>query len=387
MNLEKSANHSHRDFTRPQLVLLGAGHAHLEVIRFARSVTRRGFALTVVAPGPFWYSGLATGVLGGMYPAEEDQIDVARMVEEAGGCFICGQATAILPTYRTIELTEGPPLCYDVLSLNLGSEVPTWRVEGLAEHAIAVKPISNLLRLRDEVSRRLAEDRGSIPLRIVIVGGGATACEVAGNLHGLTERAGGKAAITLVAGDDRLMASWSERAGESVLKSLTGRGISILLGSPARRVEQGLVVTAQGSKIPFDVLVAAIGLVPPRLIIASGLRTDKDGGLLVDEYLRSVGAPAIFGGGDCIALQGHTLPRVGVHAVSQASILRHNLMAALEGRPEWAFRRFRPQQEVLQILNLGDGTGLAAHGDWLWHGKLALQLKDLIDRRYLATYR
>src|SRR5947209_4469363 len=59
-----------------RVVLLGAGHAHLDAIRHARSFTRRGFDLTVVAPGPFWYSGLATGMLGGEYAPEDDQIDV-----------------------------------------------------------------------------------------------------------------------------------------------------------------------------------------------------------------------------------------------------------------------------------------------------------------------
>ena len=62
-------------------VLLGAGHAHLDAIRHARSFTSRGFELVVVAPGPFWYSGLATGMLGGEYSPEEDQVDVARLVE------------------------------------------------------------------------------------------------------------------------------------------------------------------------------------------------------------------------------------------------------------------------------------------------------------------
>jgi hypothetical protein len=63
------------------------------------------------------------------------------------------------------------------------------------------------------------------------------------------------------------------------------------------------------------------------------------------------------------------------------------LIAALQGRPEAAFRAFHPQRRFLQILNMGDGTGLAARGHWVWHGKLTLRLKDWIDRRFVATHR
>jgi NADH dehydrogenase FAD-containing subunit len=370
-----------------RVVLLGAGHAHLDLVRHAGSFTRRGFELTVVAPGPFWYSGLATGMLGGTYAPAEDQIDVAGLVQRGGGRFVHDCVKAIDPQSRTITLRSGPALPYDVTSLNLGSEVPTWTVPGLAERAIAVKPIANLARLRDEVSSRLGVAGRDRPVRIAVIGGGATACEIAGNLRGLIERADGAAEVTLIAGGDRLMDSWTEEAAAVAGESLARRGVAIHLRSPALRVEDGLVIVADGARIPFDLLVAANGLVPPRLIRATGLPTDEKGGMLVDEHLRSVAAPAVFGGGDCIALEGHDLPKVGVHAVRQAPILRHNLLAALEGRPAWAYRSFRPQASVLQIMNLGDGTGLAARGRWLWHGALALKLKDRIDRRFLASYR
>ena len=369
------------------VVLLGAGHAHLEAIRFAGSFARRGCQFVVVAPGPYWYSGMATAMLGGACSADDDRIDVARMVERGGGRFVCDRAEAIDLANRVVSLSTGASLCYDLLSLSLGSEVPTWRVPGLTEHAIAVKPINNLLLLRDQVSAQVAGASSDRPVRIVVIGGGATACEVAGNLHGLAARSGGQASITLVARGDRLLTTWSQGASAIAVESLTRRGVDVQFGSPVSRVETGLVFKADGSRVPYDLLVAATGLVPSRLIRESGLPTDAVGGLRVDEHLRSLGHPEVFGGGDCIALDGHDLARVGVHGVRQAPILRHNLLAALEGRPPWAYRQFRPQAHVLQILNLGDGTGLASRGGWLWHSKLVLRLKNRIDHNYLASYR
>jgi NADH dehydrogenase FAD-containing subunit len=372
---------------RSRLVLVGAGHAHLDAIRRAHSFTRRGFSLTVVAPGPFWYSGLATGMLGGEYAPEDDQVDVERLVHRGGGRFVRDRALAIDPRARTVGLESGATIPYDVVSLNPGSEVPTWTIPGLDGRGIAVKPIENLLRLRELVTSRLAGSTAEHPVRLIVIGGGATACEVAANLCALAQRTGGRANITLIARGDRLMRSWPEGAGATVSDSLEARGVTIRLGSPAARVDDGRVVTADGSAIAYDVLVAANGLVASRLVGATGLPTDESGALLVDELLRSIADPRVFGGGDCVAPCGRNLPRVGVYGVRQAPILRHNLMAALEGRPPWAYRSFRPQKNFLQIMNLGDGTGLAAWGPWSWHGRPALLLKDQIDRGFVASRR
>jgi len=105
-----------------RVVLLGAGHAHLHVARHAATFTERGHELLVVAPGPFWYSGLATGMLGGDYPPELDQVDVESLVISAGGRFIQGSVVRVDPASRLVHLEAGEPVSYDVLSVNLGSD-------------------------------------------------------------------------------------------------------------------------------------------------------------------------------------------------------------------------------------------------------------------------
>ena len=382
---------------RKRVVLLGAGHAHLEAIRKAGAFTRRGIDLIVVAENPYWYSGLATGMLGGSSEPEDDQIDVAALVERGGGTFLDDRVTAIDPASKMVERASGPPLSYGVLSLGLGSEVPLESVEGLAERVagadrsvVAAKPIPNLWRLRQEVEAQLERARQDgeprAPIGIVVIGGGVTACEIAANVLGLIEREGaaGLATVTLLAREARLVASWPARAARIVAASLRRRGATICAGTTAAQLQDNAVVTTDGRRVPYDIVVAALGLRPSRWIGSAGLPTSPQGALLVDECLRSVGDPDVFGGGDCIAIGDCELPRVGVYGVRQAPILAHNLLATLEG---WPLRRFRPQRRFLLIMNLGDGTALAVRDGWCWHGRLALWLKDWIDRRYVAKYR
>ena len=49
-------------------------------VRTAResAVTDRGYEFVLIAPGDFWYSGLATGMLGGRYPPSLDRIERSR---------------------------------------------------------------------------------------------------------------------------------------------------------------------------------------------------------------------------------------------------------------------------------------------------------------------
>jgi NADH dehydrogenase FAD-containing subunit len=369
---------------RRRAVLLGAGHAHLETLRQSGRFTRRGHELVLVAPGPFWYSGLATGMLGGTYPPDLDRVDVAALVARGGGRFIRGRATGIDVAARRVHLEDGPSLRYDALSLNLGSEVPVADVPGLAEHGIAVKPIENLWRLRRELEERLPSATSGRPLRLVVIGGGATACEVAANARRRADDLDGAAEVTVLARGERLHEHVARRAAEGLLRSLRRRGVRVELGAAVERIEPGCALLADGRRFPFDLLVPAIGLVPSPLVRATGLPTDGAGALLVDESLRSVADPAVLGGGDCVAWPGRSLAKVGVYAVREAPILCHNLLATLEGRPP---RRFRPQRRFLLILNLGDGTGLASWGPLHWRGRLAFWLKDRIDRRFLARYR
>jgi NADH dehydrogenase FAD-containing subunit len=369
--------------TRPKrAVLVGAGHAHLDALKHAGRFTSRGFELVLVAPGDFWYSGLATGMLGGLYSPGLDRVDVGALIARGGGRFVRDSVVRIDPAARTLTLASGDSIDYDAVSLDVGSRVPTERIPGLADHATAVKPIANLDGLRRELEPRFATASPASPVRLAIVGDGPTACEVAGNARRLADDRGGALAVTVLAAADRLLPKLG-RAAECVSESMGRRGVRVRTGARVSRVEAGVAHLDDGSMERFDLLIAAIGLVPPDLARGSGLPVDESGAMRVDACLRSVADPTILGGGDCVAFPGRDLAKVGVYAVRQAPVLTHNLLACLEGR---APRRFRPQRRFLLILNLGDGTGLATWGPLHWQGRAAFWLKDRIDRRFLSRY-
>ncbi|HSO06489.1 MAG TPA: FAD-dependent oxidoreductase [Pelomicrobium sp.] len=367
---------------RPRVLLVGAGHAHLHVARNARRFAERGIELTLVDPGRLWYSGMATGMLGGLYAPEEDQIDPCPVIESQGGRFVLDRVVGIDRGARRVELASGTSIGYDVVSFNIGSRIaadPAWL--GL-ERVWTVKPIPELAMARSRVESLLAANAGDA-LRAVVVGGGATGCEVAANLDGLARRHGRRAAVTVVDGAYRLLAGYPAGAARTLRRRFRRRGIETVLGDPAVVVRQGEAQLESGRRLPWDVLVVAIGLKPAALAARLGLPVNDEGALRVSAALTSVADDRVFAVGDCAALEGHRLPKLGVFGVRQAPVLLENLLARAAGAP---LAHYRPQRVYLSILNLGDGSALAAWGPFYWTAPWCMRWKEKLDRRFVERY-
>lgn len=360
---------------KPTIAFAGGGHAHLYSLRRAAELTARGFDVVLVNPSPYlYYSGMATGVVSGLYDPEETRIDVRRLVESGGGRFVEGRVTGV--SSGELSLAGGDSIPFDLASFNLGSETPD---RGVTEEAvIPVKPVENAVRLRDRV-RALAKSGGRA--QVLVAGGGAAGCEVAANLLAL---AGDGIQLTLAEAGERLLFESPPRAGGLMRRFLEERGAEVLSGSPVERTGPG-VARAGGRELHYDLFVSAVGLAPKSVFLDSvrsgvDLLTGADGGLWVDRCLRSVSDPRLFGGGDSVAFRGEPLPRLGVFAVRQAPVLFHNLQAALRREP---LKSYEPQRRYLYILNLGDGTGLGVYGSLVYRGRAALALKHRIDSRFV----
>jgi NADH dehydrogenase FAD-containing subunit len=361
---------------RKHLILIGGGHAHMELLLHLEDFVRQGHRVTVVSPTAYqYYSAMGTGLLGGLYQPQETRFHIRKMVEERGGIFREDKVIGLEAASHRLKLLSGLDLSYDLASFNIGSEVETTGLEINCDRVLPVKPISNLFRAR-QLLLALPEKK---PLRLLVAGGGPSGVEIAGNLRRLLPAAG----ITLISGS-RLLRSFPGKMARHACRSLEQRSISIREGLKVLSFRERRAALADGSSLGYDLAFLAIGLKPPSLFSAAGLATGKNNGLLVDSFLRSINHPEIFAGGDCIDFQSQELAKVGVYAVRQGPLIRHNLQAVLAGgEPQ---QQFKPQKKFLLILNLGDSTGLLGRGRWIWHGHLAYLLKDRIDRRFMKKY-
>lgn len=365
---------------RQRLVLAGAGHTHLYLFSRLNRLIQHGIDVTVVSPGPFRYSGMAPGVLGGRYRPGDYEVDAARLVQNGGGTWMEDAVTGIDRTAARVTLASGQTLGFDALSLNIGSEVPLEKVPGAAESAVPVKPVSGFARLRQQV-----RNAAGVQTRVsaVVVGGGPAGCEAAANLDACLETCAVKGSVSLVSSSRNLLSGYAPRAQQVITRYLEKRGIEILTGVRVRQVDGGRVMLDNSSELDADFVVMATGISPPRVIAGSDLAVAEDGALRVNEFLQHVEDERIFGGGDCIRFDAFPLARVGVYAVREAPVLMHNLRAFLGGD---ALMRFEPQRRFLLILNLGDGNGLLMWRRLVLKGRWVFAFKEWLDRRFIGAY-
>jgi NADH dehydrogenase FAD-containing subunit len=363
-----------------QLVLVGAGHAHLSTFLNLHHFVRRGYRPLVISPHPHYtYSGMGPGVLSGIYRAEQGRIHIQRLVELRGARFLAGTVQEIDPGKTRLVLSDGRKIDYDVVSFNIGSRVPVHFFRPLEGRWITAKPIDNFPVARRQLLELLRSTRNP---QLLVIGGGPAGVEISGNLARLLRDTGSDGRITLVAGT-RLLKIFSARARKLAAKSLRRRGIRILEGNRVTAIEEGAALLQDGQRLATDYTIIASGVQLSDLFRDSGLPVGPAGGLLVNPYLQCVDRPEIFGGGDCIDFEEQPLTKIGVVAYRQNPTLLHNLRAALDGAP---LRAFQPRAVYTLMFNLGDGTALYIRGGFSWTGRLAFSLKNRIDRRFMERH-
>jgi selenide,water dikinase len=372
-----------------RLVLVGGGHAHLEVLRLA---ARRPFdaELVLVSPGPAQlYSGMMPGQLHGAYRERDLTVDLPALCRRARARFVEAAAERVDggPGGAAVHLGGPPALDATHVSLDVGS-LPAGldAVPGAGAHALAVRPLARWRALVARVDALCAEGAAAGPLAACVVGGGAAGVELACALHARTRAAGRAPEVAVVEGGARLLPGWGASAAR-VRRALERRGVRVLTGRAVTAVDAEGVTLAGGERLPSAATVWVAGAAAPPLVRASGLPADGRGYLRVDATLRAADGRPVWGAGDCVALDGADwVPRAGVYAVREAPVLAHNLRAALDGG---APRRFVPQRRYLAALDTADGRAFLRRGGvpFAVHARWALRLKRAIDERFVARYR
>ena len=181
---------------RHDLVLVGGGHTHVQVLRAWAMRPVPGVRLTVVVDRPeAVYSGMVPGFVAGQYRREDLEIDVRPLALRAGARFIVTPAVGLDPRERLIHLAGRPPLRYDTAAFDVGSTVAGLALPGVREHALASRPIGRFVEHVEALVAR-ARERGRC--RLVAVGAGAGGVELAFAFRARLEREGVREASVLL---------------------------------------------------------------------------------------------------------------------------------------------------------------------------------------------
>ena len=372
-----------------RLLLVGGGHAMLPLVKHADEWIRRGIEVTLLDEwDTLYYSGMVPEYLGGVYTAEEVQIDLGRLCAESGVTFRRGRAES-LSLDKIVVTEDGDAIEFDLVVFDIGSVTPHRKA---ADGAVLTKPLHHIEKLEQFVRSVLAAADST--QRVVVVGGGAAGVEVLLNLTARTRAVRPDALrFSLVEPSDRLLPGFPAGMQRDVQRRLEERGVTLHLGARAELVEEGHVLLHDGTRLAADRVLWATGTTGPPLFRDVGLPVDDDGFLRVADTLQCPAAPWLFAAGDCAALASHPdLRKIGVHAVKQGPTLRSNVTAALDALQaghalaDADLQTFTPYPVAPLILSTGEPTGLWASGRFWLRGGSILRLKHFVDRRWMGRY-
>ena len=309
------------------IVIIGGGHGGSQV---AASLRAEGYAgpLTLVTAEreiPYQRPPLSKAFLKDpkhdLLPLRPESFYVKNAVDLRLGA----EAVAIDRREGRVQLTDGGAIAFARLVLAPGAR-PRWpRIDGL--------DLDGVFALRNAEDARRLRTRLHSASDVVVVGGGFIGLEIAG-----TARLLGKT-VTVLEAVDRLMGRVvAPEISRHFLELHRGWGSHVRLDTPVGRIvgEGGRVVaveTAAGKRIPADIAVIGIGVLP-NVELAERAGIALDNGILVDDFMVTR-APEILAIGDCVNFHHWDLARsVRLESVQNAVDQGKTAAATLLGRRE-----------------------------------------------------
>ena len=171
--------------------------------------------------------------------------------------------------------------------------------------------------------------------------------------------------------------------GKRLLRILAERGLELIAGEAATRIEANAVHLASGDKLEADMIITATGAAAAAWPRAAGLACEERGFILVNDNLQSTSHPQVFAAGDCATMINFSRPKSGVYAVRGGPPLVNNLRRFLTEKP---LKNYTPQTRSLYLLSTGDRYAIASWGSFTWEGGWVWRWKDWIDRGFVKKY-
>ena len=236
--------------------------------------------------------------------------------------FIEDSASRIDPENRRVYLSSGrSPVAYDVLLYAVGSGQASPRVP---DGAYGFGNAESATRLRGRLARL---GQGAT---VSIVGAGLTGIELAAEVA----QQHPQLHIRLIS-RGTIAGDLSASGARAVRDRLSVLGVDMVEHADVQRCDNSTVSTSDGITLPSDCTVWAAGFTVPRLARDSGLPTDAEGRLVVDESLSCPDYPDIFGAGDAVRVPdsvGHHLRMSCATALPLGAHAADSIVARLENR-------------------------------------------------------
>ena len=337
---------------KQRLVVIGNGMAGMRTIEELLSACPEQYDITVFGAEPYgnYNRIMLSAVLAGDKTVEDIIINPREWYVEHKIKLHAGEKKAVARIergFKKVIAIDGTTASYDRLLIATGSKAIFPKVEG--------NQLKGVISFRDIVDVNKMLEYSKTHKKAIVLGGGLLGLEAA---NGLALRG---MDVTVVHRNEILLNRQLDKTAAKLLQfELEQRGITFKMAAKLQKLmgnEDKHVVAAQfqdGSELPCDLLIAAIGI-EPNISIAKEAGLYCERGIVVNDTLQSYD-PSIYAVGECIQHRGATFGLVAP-LFEQAKVCANHLSS--HGVAEYMTLPTATKLKVtgIQLFSVGDFLG------------------------------
>jgi len=409
---------------KPRLVILGTGWASFRVLC---DIDSSKYNVYVVSPRNhlLFTPMLASSALGTVNQRSICQPVRPVAVKKKGQYFESKVRLIDKSTKKVHCVTHNGQeydIPYDKLVVGVGFQPNDFGIPGVKDHALFMKETNDATVFKDHVLQRLEEasywhaldsnlemskeEEAKVKelLTFVIVGGGPTGVELAGELTDFLHTECAKLygslkdhiSVHMLTYD--VLNMFDKELQEYTVRHLGKRqGVHVHLGAFVNEVQKNKVIVKVGEKmdsIPYGTLVWCAGIKPHPFVKDYGFQMNERGTqILIDETLKVRGEEDIYAVGDCATIEGHWLPQTAQVANQQgqhlAKELNSNCMSPFKFKSKGMMAYLGGHNAIMSKLpGVSRLTGFVAFVGWrftYWFLQLSIRNRYMLSTDWLRT--
>jgi NADH dehydrogenase len=318
-------------------------------------------------------------------------IDYKDVIQDKRIEFIQATITNIDLSRKLVDITDlqnnHSSLKYDFLAISLGSQPFLPNIGGLKEHAFLFNTIQDAQRIAERISDP------SLNGNIVIVGGGATGVELAGEIVSIVnaqqQKSKAKSSnVNIILVSSHILSGFPDPAVRWAKGYLGSLGIKVLVCSECyvSEVKSNIIYLKNGTHVTYTMFIWTGGVSASSLLKKIGLKIGEKGRVVVNKYLQAEGMQNVFVVGDAALVldnRGKALPTNAYFAEQHGRIAAQNIYALLNGE-EKKLLEYRPEEPGSTFaISMGKDFAVSRVGGLDLFGYSASKLKKLIKMKYL----
>jgi NADH dehydrogenase len=381
----------------PHVVVVGAGFGGLSA---TDELSKEGFRVTLLDRFPYntFQPLLYQVATGGLNPGDVTYALRYFAARHEGARFRVAEVVDIDHDQQQVVCDDGDRVDFDYLIIGNGITTNHFGIPGAAEYTMSMYTRAEALRVRDTIFGSLEIIAGEPEMSthgftVVIVGGGPTGVEMAGQLAELKtetipsiypEINPARLHVVLVEMTNHLLGPFDDSLRKYALQELIKRGVDVRLNTAITEIEPDRVDFKDGSSMPVDLVIWAAGVSGDAVVRNWGLPIGRAGRIEVNDDTRVVGEERIFAIGDASVAVNTPLPQLAQPAIQMGRFAAKQIARLHRGLETQTFHYH--DKGTMATIGRGDAVlqmpmGLKLTGVPAWVGWIVLHIAYLLGGR------